>query len=222
MYIVLTELLTNVVVSTSFILAGLFIFYNKLFNRQEKIFGYFLVLNVVFEIIAWASPYIFIEQNNLPGLHLYTLLEFILITLFAASNFEKLQGLPANIILIAGSLLIIANSIWIQDIYIFNSISITAVKIFTSVISILFFFKVLSSKKYSIVETRPSVYFFTAIFLNACTSMIWYMYSNKFILLDKIMGRQLSILKHSVAIISSLIILTGIIYIIKRKKNDII
>lgn len=216
------DTLTDSIQFLSFIVAGLFVFYNKSFNYQEKAFGYFLVLNVIFEFVAWSSTNIFKVENNLPGLHLYTLLEFLFIVQFAKSSIKKLQGLPAKIILIAGSLFIIINSIWIQSIYTYNSISLTAVKILTITISVLFFYKVLSSKKYSIVETRPSVYFFTAIFLNACTSMIWYMYSNKIILLGPVMKDQLRVLKHSAAVMSALIILTGILYVIKRKENDII
>ena len=222
MYITINEILTWFILSMSFLLSVIFIINRKSFNHQEKAFGFFLIINSIFELIAWFSVSVFNVENNLPGLHLYTLFEFLCITKFATSSLKQLQGLPAKIILVAGSLFIISNSIWIQNIYTYNSISITAVKIFTIVMSVLFFYRMLSSKRYSIVQTRPSVYFFTAIFLNACTSMIWYMYSNQILLLSDEMNIQLSIMKSTSTAIANLIILIGLYYATSRKENDII
>lgn len=206
----------------SFVLAGMFLLFRKSFNRQEKIFGYFLVLNVVFETIAWSSSNIFTVKNNLPGLHLYTLLEFLFVLWFSSKNLPILkEGLTAHITVI-GSAFIVDNSLLEQNIFTYNSISVSAVKIFTIAMSILFFYRILSTKKYSIVETRPSVYFFTALFLNSCTSMTWYMYSNDMLKLGRNLSSQLNVIKNSAALLAGLIIFTGIFYIIKRKENDII
>lgn len=204
----------------SFLLAGLFISYYKSFNRSEKIFGFFLLLNLIFEMIAWSSTHVFEIKNNLPGLHAYTLLEFIFIAYFANKTIDRIKRKYQPIIFIVGIFFIIYNSAWIQSIYTYNSISISVVKIFTILVSILFFYQVLAKRKYDIIEIRPSVYFFTGIFLNACISMIWYMYSNKIILLTGKLRLQLNVLKHTTTVLASLIILTGIIYIINRKKED--
>ena len=217
-YYTARETLVFTIVSLSTLLAALFIFNKKSFSREEKLFGYFLVLNTLFEFIAWASTQVLGIKNNLPGLHLYTLLEFIFIAKFATESIKRLKGLPATIIIVVGSLFIIINSIWIQSIYTYNSISISAVKTFTIVMGILFFHQLLATKKYSIVNVRPSVYFFTGIFLNACTSIIWYMYSNKIILLDDIQSLQLGIIKHSASLVASAILFIGVLYAINRKK----
>ena len=166
--------------------------------------------------------FIFEIKNNLPGLHAYTLLEFIFIAYFASKTIDRIKGKYQPLLFIVGIFFIINNSIWIQSIYTYNSISISVVKIFTILVSILFFYQVLAKRKYDIIEIRPSVYFFTGIFLNACISMIWYMYSNKIILLTGKLRLQLNILKHTTTVLASLIILTGIIYIINRKREDTI
>lgn len=221
MYIIINDILVNFIVSMSFLLAGLFLWYRNSFNEQEKVFGYFLVLNVVFETIAWSSLTIFRVENNLPGLHLYTLLEFIFILWFCNRSIPALKGITERIALI-GTVFIFDNTLDRQSIFTYNSISISAVKIFTITMSILFFYRVLATQKYSIIEIRPSVYFFTGLFLNSCTSMTWYMYSNKMLKLSRDSNVQLDIVKNSTAILASLIILTGILYIIKRKDSDII
>ena len=222
MFLPMEELLINLIISMSILLAGLSVFYRKKLNRQEKVFSYFLIVGAIFEQMAWISISAFHLKNNLPLLHLYTLLEFVLIYMFAAVSIKGFNGLFAKIVIIAGSSFVIGNSIWIQSIYTFNSISITVVKVFTIVVSIIFFYKVLSTQRYSISETRPTVYFFTAIFLNACTSIIWYMYSNELLLIEKVAWKQLLILKNVSALAASIIILLGLYYAIIRKENDII
>lgn len=221
-YALIQDILIFLIIGMTFISGGLFLVKRKAFNASETAFGYYLLLNSVFEIIAWSSISVFGFSNNLPGLHLYTLLEFVFITNFAVASLQMIKGLPAMIILTVGSLLIIFNSVCVQNIYTYNSISLAGVKIYTLIISIIFFYKILSTKKYSIVNIRPSVYFYTAIFLNACTSVIWYMYSNKILILSNIMDQQLSIVKNSAATLASIIILTGLYYIVKRKENDLI
>ncbi len=222
MYRAISDILVNGVVGMSFFLAILFILCRNSFNPQEKVFGYFLVLNVIFEAIAVISLDWFRVSNNLPGLHLYTLLEFIFILWFSHRNLPILTSKLTRYIFFFGVVFIIDNSILEQNIYTYNSISVTAVKLFTITMSILFFYRVLATKKYSIVEIRPSVYFFTGLFLSGCTSVTWYMYSNKTIELEPILYDQLSILKNSTSFLASLILLTGVFYIIKRKDGDII
>jgi len=219
MYLKIREAIILFILSMSFVLAGIFLLKWKRFNKQEKVFGYFLLLNVLFETIAWVTADIIKIKNNLPGLHLYTLLEFLLIVKFTESNITKLKGLPSSVLMIAGSILIFLNTVFIQNIYTYNSISIAGVKIFTIVVSVIFFYKILSTKRYDILEIKPSVYFFTAIFLNASVSLIWYMYSNSIILLNKEMNIKLSLLKNSAGAVASIIIFIGIILAITRNTD---
>ena len=222
MFLPIEDLLINLIIGMSILFAGISVIYRKKFNRQEKAFSYFLILGAIFEVLVSIITSELKLTNNLPGLHLYTLLEFVFICMFATVSIKRFSGLPAKIIIIIGCSFIIGNSIWIQSIYTYNSISLTAVKIFTIVISILFFYNVLSTRRYSISETRPTVYFFTAIFLNACTSIIWYMYSNELLLLELVKWKQLTLLKNVSALAASIIILLGLYYAIIRKENDII
>ena len=216
------NILINIIILISTLIGILVIYFYKEFNNSEKTFALFLIFNALFEIIAWFTINVLKIENNLLGLHVYTFIEFICIGIFAIVNLRTLNGLTGKILLGLGSVLIIANSIFLQDIYSFNSNSIASVKVFTIITSIIFFYDVLSSKSHSISEKRPTVYFFTAIFLNACTTIIWYLYSNEMMIMEMNMWLQLESLKLTSSIIASVIVLTGVYYAVIRTESDII
>ena len=93
-----------------------------------KIFYYYLLWNLGIEL--GAKMMIEMGYNNLPLLHLYTLGEFLLFSFFYLKLFPKnnkfqfIQQLFIKVV----AILIIANSIFIQSIYEFNSFAKTLVQ----------------------------------------------------------------------------------------------
>ncbi len=96
----------------------------KLFKNQPdnlKWFTYYLSLSLSTELIAKVIANS--GENNLQLLHLYTLLEFIIISIFYKKVLVKEAGFQKwiNYILGIGSVLIIANSLFLQPLTAFNS-----------------------------------------------------------------------------------------------------
>ena len=61
------------------------------FQNVDKIFGYSILLTGLFEIIAKVTL-LFDVKNNLPGLHLYTLLDFVVISWFFKFRMDAESG----------------------------------------------------------------------------------------------------------------------------------
>ncbi len=96
----------------------------KLYREHStplKWFTYFISMSFGIEVIA---RFLHLSKTpNLHLLHLYTLLEFIIISVFYKKVFTKEKSVQKgiNYIIGIGSLLIIANSLFLQPITTFNS-----------------------------------------------------------------------------------------------------
>ncbi len=101
---------------------------------------------------------------NIPLLHLYTLFEFILISLFYYHTFEfrQLRKKHFYIFIIIVSGLIVANSVFIQSIYEFNTNAKIVVSMIICFYSIIFFQQKLLSapnKQLSLINSGILLYF---------------------------------------------------------------
>ena len=217
------DVLLNSILIISLLSSILFLSYYKRFNASERRFGYFILVSTFFEVVACLTSMYFEGGNNLFGLHLFTLVEYIVLGNFMLRSFDFFKiRLPVLTVLGAGSLMIIFNSLFVQKLNTYNSYSIAGVKVFIIAMCVYFFYIVLRTKNYSIKEVKPTLYFFTAIFLNASTVMIWYLYSNELLSLSDDLWLKLSILKLTSTIIAYLIILIGCYHLINRKESDLI
>lgn len=93
----------------------------KKHNDYLRWFTYYLSLSLGIQLIA--KGFANYGLNNLPLLHLYSLLEFIIISIFYKKVLIKENGFQKwiNYIIGVGSLLIVANSIFLQPLTTFNS-----------------------------------------------------------------------------------------------------
>jgi len=98
--------------------------------------GYYLLLLVLTE--ASSKTLYLLDRNNLPILHIYTLLELVLLSLF----YKKIGnwGKPILWITIISSTLILCNTIFLQPIQGFNNNARTLEQIIIIIYSIAFFF----------------------------------------------------------------------------------
>lgn len=152
-----------------------FLFWKRLNTPFRRLF-YFLIWNAVIEILAFA----FMQSgyNNLPLLHMYTLGEFILFSYFYKSLIKKPNAFHKTYwyFVIGGSVLIVLNSIFIQDIFDFNAIAKTFVQISIICYAVLYFYNLVenqgfseaTSKSLRLVNSAILIYYSGSLFVFMC------------------------------------------------------
>lgn len=214
------EYTSEIMIPLSLLVSLVTLYYYKKFTKTERVFIYYVWTSTIFEIIAYVTTKLNIE-NNLPGLHLYTLIEFILISCYFAYCFRLLKIFqPIKTIVIGGSILIITNSIFFQSIFVYNSYSKSAVESFIIMSSIFFYYSILQKRNYDITKIGPSVYFVTSLFLKASVSIIVYLYSNEILKLEQQQIIQLFSIKNLIQIIAMIIASAGFIFIISERHYE--
>jgi len=155
------------------------ILYFKRFNVPFRRLGIFLIFNFLIELLA----ILFTAQgiNNLPLLHLYTLGEFILLSIFYESIIPK-RGLIKKYqkhFLILGILLILLNSIFIQSIFEFNNLAKTFVQISIISYAVLYFYNLTENKKFNALQQKSLrlinsailIYYSGSLFIFMCSQI---------------------------------------------------
>jgi hypothetical protein len=115
--------------------------YNR-YPRFLRIFGVFLVVDMITEFAA--TEYARVYQNNLPLLHIYTVLEFVLMSWFYAvldADNPILKRWKVGWIGLVMALLI-SNSLFLQPINTFNSYAKSIVQIIIISYAIGYFFNI--------------------------------------------------------------------------------
>lgn len=137
---ILTILISVVAVVTSILGC---IVYPKT-NSANKYFIIFLVLSTVIELLSssWAKE----GRNNLIFFHINTFVEFTLLTIFFMSIYEENKRYLFKWILCIGLLFILFNSLFIQKIDTYNSISLTTVSLFLIGCCLYYFYLVIGHR----------------------------------------------------------------------------
>lgn len=114
------------------------------FLKNELIYiWYFILMGIFFEILSRSLLYLKVP-NTLPGLHLYTTLEFLLIGLFYQKYFGDFFNKNLMTYLIVGFVIFaIINAFFIQGIYNFNTNASGLEGIIVIGLSLLCFYKML-------------------------------------------------------------------------------
>lgn len=135
-----THYLTRLIVCILVISVGLAIFNRKRLPGAFKMLGLYLGWNLFIELITFIPVR---GTNNLPLLHLYTLVEFVLFTLLykRMELFKSWINSTFWIYLISISILIILNSIFIQSIFAYNSYAKALVQVLLIVYAVGYMFK---------------------------------------------------------------------------------
>lgn len=120
--------LTRMVAAVLAISVSLAFFYKDRLPGAFKILGLYLGWNLLIELVTFIPAR---GTNNLPLLHLYTLFEFILFTLFykKLELFKSWSSKSFWIFLVSLSSLIILNSVFLQSIFAYNSYAKTIVQV---------------------------------------------------------------------------------------------
>lgn len=150
--------------------------FNEL-NRPFRALFYFLILNLLTEILA----FIFSEcgVNNLPLLHGYTLGEFILFSFFYRSLSYKPNFFTRYFwfIIGIGSLLIIGNSLFFQPIFGFNSTAKTGVQISLIVYAVSYFYNLVADEHFAQLKSKSIRLVNSAVIIYYSGSLFIFMFS---------------------------------------------
>ncbi len=153
------------------------------FSRPLQILGYFLIFNLAIELSARTVVYYFKGANNLPLLHVYTVGEFLLLSFFYRSllptHFIFRKYFAAFLVMV--SLLILLNTAFLQNIYIFNSYAKTLVQVIVIIYAILFFFQLPEASNFKTQEGWSLRLINSAVLIYYCGSLFIFMFSNIFI-----------------------------------------
>ncbi len=155
------------------------IFQRKKLNIPFKRLLYFLIWNLFIETLAFIC--IKLEYNNLPLLHIYTLGEFLLLSYFFKVLVDKPTFLKKGFtyFIVAGSLFIIANSVFFQPIFGFNTFAKTFVQVIIISYAILYFYNLVEnplfslqvSKSLRLVNSAILVYYSGSLFIFMCSNV---------------------------------------------------
>ena len=124
----------------------------KLFDYTIKIIFSYLVFSLIIELVSY---YLYnLNQNNLPLLHLYTFGEYFFFTFYFKKKINLLNKNTIEAILILIAIFLVINSLFLENIYSFNSLAKTVVQA-----SILFYTIIYMFQKLKNINERNLNYF---------------------------------------------------------------
>lgn len=115
-------------------------------NKSKSIIKWFNAFLILGFIVQISMLVLYMQRfNNLPFVHLYTLLEFIFLSLFYKNILQKETFLKKyfTVFIISISILIVLNSIFLQNIYTFNSNTKTLTQLIYISYALAYFFQAL-------------------------------------------------------------------------------
>lgn len=138
-------------------------------------FTYFLIAGLAVQLLAkllWLR-----EVNNLPLLHFYTLVEFVFISLFYRGVFQAngLRWAYFGHFIGLVALLILLNSIFIQPVLTFNSISKTVTQLIYISFAVTYFFVVPNRTEnnfFTLISSAILVYYSGSLFIFMFTNVV--------------------------------------------------
>lgn len=190
--------------------------------KQIKVFkylGYYLFLNLMTEFFAWLFQ--MLGENNLPLLHIYTLGEFILFSLFYQFLFKDKIDKPKlfNLFIIIISVIIIFNSIFLQSIYGFNSYAKSLVQCILIGYSLYYFIGIDAKieKRNQVEKSRLIAN--TAILIYYSGSLFVFMFSDFFLRYGNKISFDFWMFNIILNLIFQIIILVALWKVFRNKKS---
>ena len=146
------------------------------FPKHFKLFTIYIGITFIFELISFITS--LRKESNLWLIHLYTLTEFILLGLFYKSVLKRPQWLNQNfkLILLVGSVLVIANTLFLQPITQFNSYAETMENIILIGFSISLFFHIINEES-ELYQSKALKWINSGILLYLSGSLFIFLFS---------------------------------------------
>lgn len=152
-----------------------------------KTLSFLLFAGIVVEIFA--RILIHYKQPNLPLLHVYVVVEFILIGWMYQLYLHKLYSrYVIPVIIVAFSLFSIINSVFIQSIFTFNSHARAIENLLIIILALSYFYKMLKELKVRYLEKHPMFWINSGILIYFSGSLFLFIFSN-YGIIDKSIAR---------------------------------
>ena len=185
-------------------------------NKKSRIvntFGLYIVLSAAFEVIAFSTSN---NNNNLFLVPIYTALEFAILSIFFIFLFDKSR--KWMIFVPIGTLLIILNSVFIQELDEYAS-NTKIISYFLFIILSIYSFFFLLVKDYDIVIKQVVKYFVFGLLLNFTGSFALYLFSNVITRFSVEVQQNLWLISVSLNIIAQIMYFIGLMIYRKGTKN---
>jgi len=148
----------------------------RVLSASARIIWYYLLVAAVVSIAAIVIG-MRMHANNLPLIHVYTAVEFILFSLFyrkiLEDNSKWLLWLPVLFVLFC-----IINALFFQSIYTYSSYTRSVEALLCLLFSLNYFAKLATDIKGEKISTLPGFYFNCGIFLYMAGSFMFIVFSN--------------------------------------------
>jgi hypothetical protein len=174
----MNHLYLRVIVPLAITLPLFFAFFNirRLSAAEKVMFMYLLVSAIVNAAGAIISAN---HRNNLPLLHIFTVVEFALIIIFYKKILEDGKYTKQYTALMAVFIILcVINALFFQSIYIYNSYTRSIEAIIIMLFSVNYFAKLFVQYSDVQITAIPSFWFNTGIFLYFSWSFMFFIFSN--------------------------------------------
>ena len=189
-------------------------------NLPERVFFLFIFAKAFFEFLAIILAELI--HNNLVGLHLYTLVQFTVLSMFFGTCFSRFEvGFRTKWIIWIGTVAILLNSAFLQPVNTYNSNSKVLVELYLIIVCIGLFVLLIRKRNDINVNMQASASFISAVFLESSISFIYYLYSNQLVEMDGFYSSIIIFFKLGLNFLVLFIIIFGLYQIHNREKNKI-
>jgi hypothetical protein len=184
------------------------IFFNR-FNKGLRIICIHLFIACATELSS--TMLMNRGMNNLPLLHMYTLSEFVLLYLFYdiafGNSFPKwmLRGIAAGFVLFS-----VINSLFIQNIYTFNSYARGLEALLLIIFSLLYFYKLSLPSQHTQEVMAPATWISSGILIYFSGGFILFILSNYILPLGSALNRQIWAIHSFLSIILYVLVAIGL------------
>ena len=157
------------------------IYFSKL-NHPFRVLFYFFLLGIGFEVLARQLRIIY--QNNMPGLHLFTIVQFLMFSVLFHAQFSGSKNLQRLIYCNAGVALAIAvaEAFFLNGIWQSNLISRSYCSAFIIAYTLIYFYRVFSGNRTSFSRYNPESWFNIAVLIYFGNNVLYFMFRDYLLL----------------------------------------
>jgi hypothetical protein len=183
------------------------------FRKHDVVIFVYITINGFVNLLVSVLAHNHI--NNLPVFHFFTIIEFILLSLFFGSVYkDKRYSVFSYVIIGIFTILSVLNTLFIQDLYKFNTYSRSLEAIILMCYCIYYFYYLI---KQSTPLTNSATWYASGIFIYFSTSFIIFIMSNITLTIDKELNRIIWLV-HATMVLVMYVFITRGFYIGKSRR----
>lgn len=195
--------------------------YIRLTNKAERKILLYLIVSAITNLAAAIISGLF-HENNLPLLHFFTAVEFVILSNFykhiLGEQTNEKKYLMLQLVFVA---FCIFNAIAFQPLKTYNSYAKSLESIVIMLFSVKYFAKQFAETYGSNIVHKPSFWFNTGIFLYFSWSLMFFVFSNLIVLVSTKNGNFLLYMHATFVLIMYLLFATGFFKIQKHKISEL-